>query len=125
MAHIALANVVLDSTDVERAVRFWSEALGYVEYSRSEDYVALRHPTDPRRPRVGFQHATEPKTGVNPLHLDLETDDMGAEVARLVALGASRVPDWPYPDPDANWVVLRDPDGHEFCVTERPNLVYG
>ena len=36
-------------------------------------------------------------------------------VARLVELGAATVPVWPYPD-DADFVVLRDPDGNEFCV---------
>jgi hypothetical protein len=33
-----------------------------------------------------------------------------------VKLGASRVPDWPYGDDAPNWIVLQDPDGHEFCV---------
>ncbi|HST48439.1 MAG TPA: VOC family protein [Jatrophihabitans sp.] len=32
-------------------------------------------------------------------------------------LGATRAQDWPYPD-DADFVVLRDPDGNEFCVID-------
>jgi hypothetical protein len=42
-------------------------------------------------------------------------------VRRLVDLGATRVEDWPYPD-DADFVVLRDPDGNEFCVIDHVEL---
>jgi Glyoxalase-like domain len=37
------------------------------------------------------------------------------EVARLEALGATRAA-WPYYPPGADWVVMLDPDGNEFCV---------
>ena len=46
------------------------------------------------------------------IHLDVHTDDVEAEVARLAALGA--VPDPGLPNPD--WVVMRDPAGLPFCV---------
>ena len=39
-----------------------------------------------------------------------------AEVARLVALGAAEVA-WDYP-PDADFVVLADPDGTLFCIID-------
>ncbi|MCA2214958.1 VOC family protein [Jidongwangia harbinensis] len=48
------------------------------------------------------------------MHLDLACDDVAAEVARHVTLGASvvrRVPD--------DWTTLRDPAGREYCVTAR------
>jgi len=44
------------------------------------------------------------------LHLDVETDDVEAEVARLEALGATR-----HSDEDGFWQVL-DPAGMVFCV---------
>ncbi len=44
------------------------------------------------------------------LHLDVETDDVEAEVARLEALGAERVRQV------STWWVLRDPAGNLFCV---------
>lgn len=47
-------------------------------------------------------------------HMDLFTRDQAAEVERLVALGATRV-DWRY-EPNADYVVLADPDGNTFCV---------
>jgi hypothetical protein len=40
--------------------------------------------------------------------------DLQTEVERFIALGAQRV-EWEYP-PDADFVVLADPDGNLFCV---------
>ncbi|PNY80892.1 VOC family protein [Deinococcus koreensis] len=50
-------------------------------------------------------------------HLDLYATPQAAEVERLLALGAVRV-DWTY-GPDADDVVLADPDGNRFCVVEK------
>ena len=50
-------------------------------------------------------------------HLDLYATDQQAEVERLLALGA-RQAEWSYP-PDADFVVLEDPDGNRFCVVEK------
>jgi len=53
-------------------------------------------------------------------HLDLSTSgkaEQEAEVERLVSLGAERVTDWPYPE-NADFVVLRDPEGNLFCVLD-------
>ncbi len=47
-------------------------------------------------------------------HLDLGTDNIPAEVARLEALGAEHVRD------GGGWVVMRDPTGQVFCVTGQP-----
>ena len=55
------------------------------------------------------------------LHLDLYTSEQARQVDRLVDLGATRVPAWPYPE-DADFVVLRDPDGNEFCVIDHVEL---
>ncbi len=47
---------------------------------------------------------------VRRVHLDLETDDVAAEVARLIALGAAV-------EAEHNlFTVLRDPGGVVFCV---------
>ena len=57
-----------------------------------------------------------PKTGKNRLHFDLAPPahvDQQAEVARLVSLGATRVD---IGQGAVSWVVMADPDGHEFCV---------
>ena len=48
-------------------------------------------------------------------HLDFTVDDVEAEIERLVALGATRVPDWDYEE-GADYVVLHDPEGNAFCL---------
>ena len=55
------------------------------------------------------------------VHVDLYTDQQQAHVERLGRLGATRVDDRPDPD-DADIVVLRDPDGNEFCVIDLAEL---
>ena len=49
--------------------------------------------------------------------MDLFTDNLEAEVERLIALGATRKA-WRYP-PGADYIVLQDPDGNPFCVVQR------
>ena len=58
-----------------------------------------------------FQRLDE-RDGTVRAHLDLGTDDQGAEVRRLVHLGAEDVGPGP-----GGWHVLRDPAGLAFCVT--------
>jgi hypothetical protein len=106
---ILLREVVIDvPADRRRRTEvFWSEALltrtrrieGHDEFTALEDPAALCV--------VGLQDIG---TDAARLHLDIETDDVEAEVARLVRLGAveeARV---------RSWVVLRDPAGLLFCV---------
>jgi Glyoxalase-like domain len=64
--------------------------------------------------------ADPPKEPVR-VHLDLYTRDQARHVDRLVELGAVRVTEWPYPA-DADFIVLRDPDGNEFCVIDHDEL---
>ncbi|WP_170223734.1 VOC family protein [Nonomuraea turkmeniaca] len=61
-------------------------------------------------PRLWFQRVPERKIVKNRLHLDLESDDPDAELARLSALGATVLGTYD------EWVVLADPEGNEFCL---------
>jgi catechol 2,3-dioxygenase-like lactoylglutathione lyase family enzyme len=113
-----LATVVLNVQDMERAVRFWEAALGYRrrEPTWDPEFMMLVDPQQLRIP-VSLQITdSEPQEPVR-VHLDLYTDEQERQVQRLVALGASVVDDWPYPD-GADFVVLRDPDGNEFCIID-------
>jgi Glyoxalase-like domain len=52
--------------------------------------------------------------GAPRVHLDIHTDDLTAEVARLEQLGARRVGQARF------WQVMRDPAGMPFCVIPEP-----
>lgn len=110
-----VGSTVINVADVERATAFWTAALGYVVRSSDPTFAVL---TDPHRrwSNVSLQRSDAPKHGPNRVHLDLYSDDQQGEVERLLALGASR-PEWTYPS-DADFVVLTDPDGNEFCVID-------
>jgi hypothetical protein len=54
------------------------------------------------------------------IHLDLYADDQAAEVQRLIGLGATEV-HWDRKPPDADFVILADPEGNRFCVIDVSN----
>ena len=117
-----LATVVVNVQDMDRAVSFWSAALGYErrEATTDPEFTMLVDPSGRRLP-VSLQRTDGPPQEPVRLHLDLYTDDQPRHVERLVALGATRVDDWPYPE-DPDFVVLRDPDGNEFCIIDHAEL---
>lgn len=109
MHRILLREVVIDApTETFPATRdFWAAAL-LTEPRRLEDHPEFTALEDPAAlPVVGLQDIGTDRAR---FHLDLETDDVPAEVARLVGLGAEEVARGPA------WVVLRDPAGLLLCV---------
>jgi catechol 2,3-dioxygenase-like lactoylglutathione lyase family enzyme len=117
-----LATVVVNTQDMERAVAFWTAALGYRrrEADWDPEFIMLVDPEGRRTPLSLQLTDHGPREPVR-LHLDLYTDEQQRHVDRLVDLGASVVEDWTYPK-DADFVVLRDPDGNEFCVIGHAEL---
>jgi catechol 2,3-dioxygenase-like lactoylglutathione lyase family enzyme len=117
-----LATVVVNTSDMRRAVDFWCAALGYRprEATWDPDFMMLEHPEGRGLP-VSLQLSAHDHLQPVRVHLDLYTSEQDRHVRRLVELGASEVTGWPYP-PDADFVVLRDPDGNEFCVIDHPEL---
>jgi catechol 2,3-dioxygenase-like lactoylglutathione lyase family enzyme len=117
-----LATVVVNVSDMRRAVDFWSAALGYRprESEWDPEFMMLEDP-DRRRLPVSLQLTDETPSQPVRVHLDLYTAEQDRHVRRLVGLGATRVEDWPYPH-DADFVVLRDPDGNEFCIIDHAGL---
>ena len=106
-------SAVIDVEDVEQGSQFWAAALHFVVRNAEPTFVVL---TDPNRrwANVSIQQSDGPKTGPNRVHLDLYSANQQAEVERLMALGAVKLAR-NYP-PDADYVVMADPDGNEFCV---------
>jgi catechol 2,3-dioxygenase-like lactoylglutathione lyase family enzyme len=118
---LRLGTVVLGADHVERAVAFWSNALGFevVSFAESDDEFTILVPPDRVGTRIAVHRSITPTQERPRVHLDLIVDDaaeQSAEIDRLVDLGATRVP-WDYPtDPD--FVVLVDSEGNRFCVVD-------
>lgn len=109
--------VVVDCTDPDRLADFWAAALGYERFGEVDQYRSIR-PADGVGPKLIFQGVAEAKEGKNRLHLDLDLPagaDLGAEVARLEALGARRTGDL-VEAYGLIWQVMLDPEGNELCV---------
>ena len=101
--------------DVPRAVDFWCSALQYkLKYPADDDWAILV-PAEGQGIQLSLSRVSSPKAKRH--HMDLFTDNLQAEVDRLIALGATRKA-WRYP-PEADYVVLQDPDGNPFCVVQR------
>ncbi len=112
--------VVVDCADPEPVATFWAAALGWrrTHVSRDGGEIVLEPPAgspeDGVSPDLLFIRVPDPTPGKARLHLDLRPEDQAAEVARLEALGATRV-DVGQGD-GARWVVLADVEGNELCV---------
>ena len=105
-----LAGFIIDcqTTDLHGAARFWSQALGMEQKvlpaEEGEKYVRLLDPQ--HRLHIEVQRVSHPSR----VHLDIETDDIDAEVRRLTALGATVV------ERVHTWCVMAAPTGQRFCV---------
>ena len=111
-----VAHFVIDVEDLDQAVTFWSSAFDATEEpvnpASRHVYRKLRLPDAPVR--ILLQQTDDPKAAKERMHLDLETDDVAAEVKRLEALGATR---WDHQTARGyDFWVMRDPWGNEFCV---------
>ncbi len=102
----------------DQTVEFWSAALGATPMAtRLPDYHILEDAAPPNRVVV-----QDVGTGSAGVHFDIHTDDLDAEVKRLVALGATLV-DASWADHPGRWVIMRDPAGMPFCVVWALNQV--
>ncbi|MBO0813408.1 MAG: VOC family protein [Microlunatus sp.] len=115
---LRIGAVTVDCQDPGPVARFWAAALDWV-ISRDQDPEWVVEPPAGSRDDcvvadLLFIKVPEPKTIKNRLHFDLRPEDQAAELARLEALGASRVDVGQ--GEDKNWVVLADPAGNEFCL---------
>jgi hypothetical protein len=105
-----LAGFIIDckTDNLEAAATFWGGALGMevraLPADEGDKYVQLVDPQDRLHVEVqSVSHASR-------VHLDIETDDVDAEVTRLERLGAKKV------QKINTWWVLEAPTGQRFCV---------
>ena len=115
---IRIQCLCIDATDPAGLASFWEAALGWRRTYDMDEQVVLEppegSPEEGIAPDLLFLRVPEDKAGKNRLHVDLRPDDQAAEVTRLEGLGARRIEVGQ--GPDANWVVMADPAGNEFCV---------
>jgi predicted enzyme related to lactoylglutathione lyase len=111
------AQWTLDVHDVDRMAKFWSAVLGYRIERESDGIVHLR--SDDGGLSVWLQPTDTAKAGKNRDHPDLVADggDVEGEVARLLALGATRADVGQ--TGDEGFTVFADPEGNEFCLLHR------
>ncbi|MFW5418090.1 VOC family protein [Nocardiopsis sp. CNT-189] len=112
---IAWEALTVDAHDPPPLARWWAQTLGWELMEPVPAGVEVR-PPDGRSPSLFFTRADGAKPAKNRLHLDLYAEDRAAAVDGLLARGAARA-DVGQPD-DAACVVLRDPEGNEFCLLE-------
>lgn len=105
-----LAGFIIDcqSADLDEAARFWSAALGYSVKgpAKPEDHAYRSLDTPATDLHIEVQKVDHPSR----VHLDIEADDIEAEVARLEKLGARRIAQI------RTWWVMEAPTGQRFCV---------
>jgi predicted enzyme related to lactoylglutathione lyase len=115
-SRLCAALIDCNTSDVDEAARFWAEALGRpvdTKHPNSRgNYRMLETPV--HELIVEIQRVNHESR----VHLDIETDDIAAEVARLEKLGAKVV------DRLKRWVVMQAPTGQRFCVVrvQRPGF---
>jgi hypothetical protein len=107
-----LAGFIIDcrTGDLASAGRFWSGALGLPTKQLGPGEEAYLRLVDSQR---GLHIEVQRVTHESRVHLDIETDDIEAEVERLVRLGARRV------EKVKSWWVLEAPTGQRFCVVAK------
>ena len=105
--------LIVDARDPGAQAHFWADVLGWQATER--DGVHFLMPPNPAIPVVAFVSVPDEKSVKNRLHIDVSPTDRprDEEVERLLALGATRAD---IGQGDVEWVVLRDPEGNEFCV---------
>jgi Glyoxalase-like domain len=109
-------SVDVPRADEDKTTKFWAGALDRPGEREADDadYTSFGEATP------GVEFFVQAVGDATPrIHLDLEADDVEAEVARLVALGATEV------ERIQSWVVMRDPVGITFCILSRESHISG
>ena len=118
-----LTGFIIDcrTTDLDSAARFWAAALGRAIVATPADSPSFGKYTElaPTRPDDPLHIEVQKVSHPSRVHLDIETDDISAEVARLETLGAKVV------ESVQTWVVMEAPTGQRFCVVRAKSGTFG
>src|ERR1700735_2674538 len=107
-----LAGFIIDcqTGDLEGATHFWANALGMPVRELPREEAALYKGLEDAH--HGLNIEVQAVSHPSRVHLDIETDDIEAEVTRLEKLGAKRI------EMIRTWWVMEAPTGQRFCVVQ-------
>jgi catechol 2,3-dioxygenase-like lactoylglutathione lyase family enzyme len=118
-----LSELVINCADPVALSRFWCDVLGYVELGREapDNEIEIGPATGfgGAAPTLIFSLTSNPRSGLLPLHIDVNPvdRDQDAELERLLSIGAR--PADVGQTGEEPWHVLQDPEGNEFCLLRR------
>lgn len=106
-----LSTILIDahSNEATASARFWSAALGVPAHPVPNEKQFTSLPDSLPNLVLAVQSIDDAPR----YHVDIETDDLDAETARLLDLGAVEVSRW------LDCRTLRAPGGHLLCVIPR------
>jgi catechol 2,3-dioxygenase-like lactoylglutathione lyase family enzyme len=119
---VDLTCVTVDCADPERVATFWNDALGWGGVAAAPDGSGAICGPREGGPYLEFIRVPEGKVVKNRLHLGCSSASLAAldaEIERLQGLGATIAWEEDFPAAVAaryRNVVLRDPEGNEFCL---------
>ena len=114
---LTLEMITFDTLDARALAAWWADRTGGTALDESDGWFVVVVPPGGTGPRLGFQKVLDPTPGKNRVHLDLHPADPAAAVDELVAAGATFVAR--HEEGALAWAVLADPDGNQFCVSQR------
>ncbi|MGA8114611.1 MAG: VOC family protein [Actinocatenispora sp.] len=114
-----LASISIDCPDPDALAPFYQQMLGLDEaFATPDRSVVCLSGAGPMLTLMRVDDYTPPEWPHGPqrqqMHLDLAAEDLDADVAAAIALGATEAAHQPAPD---RWRVMLDPVGHPFCLS--------
>ena len=112
---LTIGSITVDSTDPLPLAQWWAERFGATITGTNDGwFVTVAGGSVPSQ--IAFQKVEAVTPGKNSWHLDLFATDRKAEVAGLLAAGATTVDE--HSIGDFTWTIMADPQGNVFCVAE-------
>lgn len=111
---LTLGMITIDSTDPGPLAQWWADLTGgTIEQENDGWFYMVGVPGWGHK--LGFQKVGDPTPGKNRQHMDLGSEDLDAEVERVLAAGGTEVH---RENMDGfRWVTFADPQGNLFCVS--------
>lgn len=116
-----IRRIVFDCRNPQLLADFWANVTGYNKIQLDEEEaktLAIIAPPEKTGPALMFYVTPDEKVVKNRVHVEINAQDLAAEVERIIALGATKVA--AHDEGQVSWNVLADPEGNEFCVVYFP-----